>query len=108
MTDDTAPDVTGAFGQRVARGAALLDELVPGWVTEVDLAWLKLADCSECVLGQVFDNYTFAVKLLGLEDPASYGFDLAPEESDDDWPDLNAAWHSLILARKAADASAQP
>lgn len=41
----------------VSRGAALLDRTHPGWAGQVDLAFLDLADCVACVLGQLFGAY---------------------------------------------------
>lgn len=40
--------------ERVARGAAWLDEKYPGWFNKIDLSILDLADCTQCVLGQVY------------------------------------------------------
>lgn len=39
---------------RVARGAAWLDENYPNWVDSIDLAVLDLADCYLCMMGQVY------------------------------------------------------
>ena len=39
---------------RVARGAAWLDVRYPDWFTAIDLSILDLADCYQCVLGQVY------------------------------------------------------
>jgi hypothetical protein len=40
--------------ERVARGAAWLDEKYPQWFTKIDLSILDLGDCTQCVLGQVY------------------------------------------------------
>lgn len=45
---------------RVARGAAHLDVVRPGWFNELDLGTLTLHTCGECVVGQIG-------KLLGLD-----------------------------------------
>lgn len=39
---------------RVARGAAWLDEKYPDWFHKIDLSILNMADCTQCVLGQVY------------------------------------------------------
>jgi|SRR5687767_3155980 len=39
---------------RVAQGAAWLDIRYPGWFNGIDLSILDLADCHQCVLGQVY------------------------------------------------------
>ena len=40
----------------VARGARLLDKIMPGWDKKIDLHDLDLSDGSTCVLGQLFDE----------------------------------------------------
>lgn len=40
--------------ERVARGAAWLDEKYPQWFDKIDLSTLDLSRCTECVLGQVY------------------------------------------------------
>lgn len=47
---------TLSAAERVAAGAAWLDEYVPGWWTRVTLPQLSLEDKCACVLGQVFSN----------------------------------------------------
>lgn len=42
--------------ERVAAGAAWLDEHKPGWERTLDLATLDLADGCHCVLGQAFQE----------------------------------------------------
>lgn len=42
---------------RVARGAAWLDEKYPGWFNVIDLGTLKLSDCHQCILGQVYTQH---------------------------------------------------
>lgn len=39
--------------KRVKRGAALLDQKLPGWFVEIDLEKLNLASDCQCVLGQL-------------------------------------------------------
>jgi len=45
--------VARTYKERVARGAALLDELAPGWHKQIDLNTLKLSSCTDCVCGQL-------------------------------------------------------
>lgn len=42
--------------QRVAKGAAWLDEKYPGWWAKVDIATLAVSSCRKCVLAQVYDR----------------------------------------------------
>lgn len=39
---------------RVARGAAWLDDKYPQWYSKIDLSTLDLSNCTMCVLGQVY------------------------------------------------------
>lgn len=48
MTDSDLLD------RAVARGAALLDERMPGWAARIDLDRLELDDTDRCILGQLF------------------------------------------------------
>jgi hypothetical protein len=114
---------------RVARGAALLDEKLPGWIERIDLDELDLANCFGCVLGQTFFNewdeaeytihaectpYDFgASELFDIEasyasvmlarEPGVYGFTGVPEETDKEraFDALTAEWKRVILARRA-------
>jgi hypothetical protein len=43
--------------ERVARGAALLDQYRPGWADEIDLHELRIESGSDCVLGQLYGDY---------------------------------------------------
>lgn len=46
--------MTETVQERVARGAAWLDEQKPGWEDLIDFDTLDLSSCSLCVVGQVF------------------------------------------------------
>lgn len=52
----------------VARGAAYLDRVRPGWVLEVDPGRLDLDSTSRCVLGQLFGNYHRYLYRMDLSD----------------------------------------
>jgi hypothetical protein len=92
--------------ENVQRGAALLDEKVPGWDKLIDLDTLRMSSCTSCIVGQVMltthadeigkyysDSRVYArgLTILGvLEDEGDYdegdqaiGFNLYPEEDDD-------------------------
>lgn len=62
---------------RVADGAALLDEKRPGWTASIDLAALKIASCTRCVLAQSLDGFESGLAALGLGgNGADWGFAL--------------------------------
>jgi hypothetical protein len=91
--------------ERVARGAALLDEKLPGWDQRIDAVSLDIDLCESCVLGQLFavdDHYGYLTGLrsLGVHHPASeldYGFDGSWDEIDD----LTAEWKRVINGRRS-------
>lgn len=92
------------FEDRVAAGAAWLDEKYPGWEDKIDLGLLNIARADTCVLGQLGlgDQY---FNLAGRTNTAfliEHGFDRVFGE-----PDLNRkldeltyAWRLLIRGRR--------
>jgi hypothetical protein len=44
---------------RIARGAKLLDEKVPGWIDKINLEELNLEDICDCVVGQAFPDQSY-------------------------------------------------
>jgi len=120
--NDLAPETVQA---RVARGAALLDEKLPGWDQRIDLDRLNLGDCFTCILGQLFTDQGWAelevtpyvlgasellelhpdeVSILFSRKPGQYAFTGAPEDLDKDeaFTALTEEWCTLIRARRAA------
>jgi hypothetical protein len=86
--------------ERAERGAALLDERMPGWWQHIDLDRLDIDSPCDCVAGQI-GGYTEILQALGLDDGAEYdyGFDGGSFAST---RALTPAWRDLILARRAA------
>lgn len=99
--------------ERVAAGAAFLDEHDPGWDQRIDLDSLDLDHTCKCILGQAFadetewhnrcydSGYDYAVNRFDLlRGGADFGFDT----SDDYEPygPLAAGWKRLITARREA------
>lgn len=85
--------------ERVDKGAALLDENVPGWISHIDLDRLSIADPNNCIVGQLYGVYHIGIAALDYPPPCGYGF------NGDDYSALNEAWRALITARRA---EAQP
>lgn len=113
---------------RVTAGAAYLDTVRPGWHDDVNLDHLDVATATDCVLGQLYGNYPNAPLFDGITRPnllpvrgrgswmvfdhdalntyrrqlderaVPYGF--AAEAVSAEYPALNAAWRSEILARR--------
>jgi hypothetical protein len=111
------------IAERVARGAALLDDNRPGWWQDprLDAATIDSISTCDCVLGQLFDDedeeeddvlasdgYWVALEELGLGHSADeavegsagwYGF---ASRTISDYRPLDAAWRELIEARRSA------
>lgn len=96
-------DVAG----RVARGVALLDERLPGWVDRVNTIKLDIQNCERCVLGQVFGDYFAGSRELGIwENEEEYGFDRIQdldyiEYMLQDYLDLREEWQRVITVLQA-------
>lgn len=91
--------------ERVAAGAAWLDEHKAGWERGISLERLDLMDPCLCVLGQVYQNYWIAVTRFFEDDTTSaarFGFDAFRGEDDSAFEDLDATWRRTIEARRVA------
>lgn len=94
------------------RGAALLDEKMPGWHKRINTEALDIGVCAQCTLGQLCGDYNLGVLMLGYNsilDPElnKHGFTLEPGLYDiegriQQWKDLTEAWVELINRRRAA------
>jgi hypothetical protein len=92
--------------EQVQRGAALLDEKIPGWEDEIDLTRLTISDPRWCIGGQLGTRrkklvpYSDTMEMLGLSRPvhADYGFCLGG--CDYDYGDLTQAWREMIAGRR--------
>jgi hypothetical protein len=100
---------------RVAAGSAWLDANRPGWWQRINLDTLDLGDPCRCVLGQEYGDYFDAPnEAVGDIGDASIerGYDVLDEWSipgrtehtvSEELADLNAAWRTLIQARRNAE-----
>lgn len=92
------------IAERVARGAALLDEREPGWWQRINVRTLDIRSCKRCVLGQLEGWPSINARF----DP-SLGFDAgegSPQEVVADFNALTAEWRRLIKARRAGERDA--
>jgi hypothetical protein len=100
------------IAERVAKGAALLDELVPDWWHRIDLTTLALVSPCQCVLGQLFpspdyalSSYTNGLVALHLETYAGsdFGFDADTAGTDGEggeYDALTTEWRRVIEERR--------
>lgn len=111
--------MTATIAEKIAAGAAFLDEHEPGWVDRIDVDRLDLASMCGCVLGQLeivhrgwsdrprTNPYEWARVRYALPLPRAreLGFQstqpLGPE-----YERLTAEWRELILARRVGDGAA--
>lgn len=107
---------TEAVRERVARGAAYLDEVDPGWHHRVDPASLELADGQFCVLGQLHGDFRLGLgraHLINLSSapraslsPVTHGFQCVQNVSDAwqerDYQRLTRAWRAAVRERRPA------
>jgi hypothetical protein len=97
---------------RVARGAALLDQLVPHWAYVIDPELLQLDSCGSCVLGQLYGDYLeaySAIQALPGKGGTHYGFDITASElrglRHANYSILTDAWREAISERIQRPAS---
>jgi hypothetical protein len=110
------------FETPAPKGAALLDEDMPGWADKIDLERLDIQLPGDCVLGQLYGTYRAALSVLfGLgEDEywdsystlekmrrvAAHGFDmLNGDVYEYSFSDLQKEWDFLIEQRRTVDSS---
>lgn len=97
---------------RVRKGAALLDERVPGWADRIDRMRLAVSDGNACVLAQVVGkHYAYGLRLVSLspKDGPMYGFASdgeTSEQTNEDFRLLTECWHAEITARTTAQTPA--
>lgn len=106
---------TDPMETRVARGAALLDVIRPGWSARINDDELAMESCTDCILGQLFGDYssgwwvvTRPLSARHLFSAADHGFTLmAHEQNHGEWsPEVDArfglladAWRAEVRAR---------
>jgi hypothetical protein len=58
--------------EEIKAGMALLDKKVPGWREKANPNSLDMAYCFSCILGQVFGEYLYGLKKLGITEEAEW------------------------------------
>ena len=91
---------------RALRGVDFLDIEMPGWINHIDVDSLDLFDCDNCVLGQLFGEYTKGIKILeiGNDDAVHCGFEschvICGGGGFMDYAELTTAWKNIILTER--------
>jgi hypothetical protein len=113
-----------SISERVAAGAAFLDEHDPEWwrpdvERAIDLEQLELSNGGDCILGQRcplesvdWRTTPYASQAARLSGQTFYGawassrgFDIDPfgdQDGGDEYDDLTAEWRRVITGRRAA------
>lgn len=81
---ETLSDATSDYMQRrrVRAGIALFDDkLNYDWRERIDPDRLDVSSPGNCVLGMVFGDYATGQAVLGIIEPADFGFDTDPCET---------------------------
>lgn len=103
------------IAERVAAGAAVLDERLPGWADKINLTRLDMSDDENCVFGQHYVGHTRPISRFGQvrtnlgiksEDCEDLGLFCAKEAdgtpaADAEYAALTAEWQLAIEARRA-------
>ena len=91
------------LSKKVVEGVKLLDENFPGWETYINLESLKLENTSQCILGQLYGDYSIGVS--NLEVPMNiyyfgpkYGFSPLLNRTEE-WECLTDLWTEVIFSR---------
>lgn len=91
--------------ERVQKGIEFLNEARPGWIDEIDLDRLYLGSPCNCILGQLFERYTYGLDQckLAIYDGDNLGFDVPIEEEQTtiDYDSLTKAWRQAIIELRA-------
>jgi hypothetical protein len=96
------------FEDRVEKGAAFLDKVLPGWENKINVKELDLTFFSGCILGQLYGvpRANLAIK-QNFEGAAELGFFLMPSETEtapsvlEAYAPLTRAWVEEISRRRA-------
>ena len=88
----------------VEKGVELLDKARPDWYKEIDMEAFYISSCQQCILGQLFGNYTDGTIVLDVSDHAyEHGFDIPSTLSTDDgvyFEYLQREWEGQIEQRR--------
>lgn len=70
---------------RITAAAVLLDGTMPGWADKIDVDKLDMDDGENCILGQLYGDFTAAPRNLKCYTDGSYRWAFDAGASLDDW-----------------------
>lgn len=99
------PEITN-YQEAIAFGAREMDRLRPDWFLDIDLDILSLQLGHDCVLGQLFGDFSRGLRKLNLSehDGVAMGLDLYwslddPADRDGLWERMTEYWAYEVEAR---------
>jgi len=98
--DSTQRDLAASAAER---GAAWLDEHIPGWLERIDLGRLDMASLYDCVLAQAGGDDWGAVYRtydLTIEGTEYLGFETGSAPASSSYEALDSAWNDLVNRRR--------
>lgn len=93
-------ELRAAYTVKAERGADLLDQRVPRWAEQIDIESLNLDSWVNCVLAQIFGDYSPALEALELNGKTGadeHGFYI--DSSAPEYGILTNIWRRLIAER---------
>lgn len=85
--------------RRVRDGAEWLDARSKAWAAAINLLTFNIESCSDCVLGQLGDDYWDALDVEGEGALELFGFDALELYDDEEYARLDTAWRREIAKR---------
>jgi hypothetical protein len=89
------------IAERVAAGAAWLDEHEPGWRQRIDRDKLDLGNCVRCIGGQLAGIYVAFLRRHDLTAGAAVPLGFNLPGIGEDYDELTATWRQLIATGRA-------
>ena len=86
---------------RVARGAARLDQDLPGWENKVGLERLDIISVDTCILGQCYGTYSDGLLKLRIDVSRARALGFHPR-SRSEAQALRESWRHFVEARREA------
>jgi hypothetical protein len=90
---------TTVFACRARRGAAWLDQTMPGWFQKVDPISLDIGGSNTCVIGQLYGDYNKWVDKVSADFARRHGF-YVTHVKDKNWDKQQKAWIDEIYPRQ--------
>jgi hypothetical protein len=88
----------GDIVANIERGMQFLDARISNWTDAIDIDNLRLSSCTNCILGQLFKDFSVGVEHLHIPfNPGSLGFNIV---SGTTYADLTKTWKEAIKKRK--------